>query len=553
MSEHQSDNVYAKDVNDDIVFIGDVERGRKGYFCLGCSREMQAVKPTKREIRAYFRHHVESGSNKGKCTYSDETYRHKLAKEFLQMQKKVKVPSVYKYPPHGQEGISNFLTEARFIEAHSVGIEKTFYENENGEVKSGTREDADGKYLLIRPDVTFFDKDDNPILFIELVATHKLTDDKKIKIKRLGVDAIQIAVPKDSQEAISESLNHTNHTKWIYNREQEDARYVPIPISNSEGVQPIDEVQRRFFEESFKCRAAQIGNFIQAIRKCLESEYYRQIEQFIRSEISRVEKNTREHQDRWDRICNNRREELVNRYSGRRGQADGLEARLRERDRRFREEKTDLERRYLAKKEQLESKERDLEARYLKKAEELETEERAWQKSTHGNPEERITEQIKEEEAIIIRIEGVKVELEEKVGSFNSTREGIKSRFKQLKEEAIKKYDKDKGAEMEDIKRIEGDVRAARENFDSERGEAEKRFEGDRSAFRHQLEERNKRIIGDIKEGKNGQYGRFTKQVEKFAQAMALLDDLSAIYIDRERTKCALRAIRSGSYKNWCK
>ncbi|MGD9929554.1 MAG: hypothetical protein AB7U05_06015 [Mangrovibacterium sp.] len=436
MSEHQSsDNVYANDVNSDIVFVGDVESGRKGYFCLGCGRVMQAVKPKTR--RAYFRHDVEASKSEGRCTYSDETYRHKLAKEFLQIQKKVKVPAVYKYPPHGQEGIPNLLAEARFIEAHSVGIERTFYENENGEIKSGTSDDAEGKYLLIRPDVTFYDKDDRPILFIELVATHKLTDEKIIKIRRLGIDTIQIAVPKDSPKSISEALNHTNHTKWIYNREQEDARYLPIPVSDSAGIQPIDEVQRKFFEESYKCRAAQIGNFIRTIRKCLESEYYRQIEQGIRSEISRVEENTREHQDQWFRICNNRRESLAWKYSERRESVKTEEGAIDKEERAFHKYVEDLDRRYNRKRESLERKDAGL----RRAKEELEREERAWRESTLDKPEDRIAKQIDEEESIIGGISEVKADLEQKIRDFTSTREGIESKFKRLKEEAVDNFE----------------------------------------------------------------------------------------------------------------
>ncbi|MGD9930916.1 MAG: hypothetical protein AB7U05_12920 [Mangrovibacterium sp.] len=106
---------------------------------------------------------------------------------------------------------------------------------------------------------------------------------------------------------------------------------------------------------------------------------------------------------------------------------------------------------------------------------------------------------------------------------------------------------------MEEIHRIEGDIRTAGETFETERRELSERFEADRRAFGYQLEERNKQIIGDIKEGKAGEHGKFASQVEDFTNAMALLNDLSAKYINRERLKLALNAIRSGAYKNWSK
>jgi hypothetical protein len=540
MSEQHSDNVYARDVNDDPVFIGDVESGRRGYFCLGCGREMQAVKSQK--IRSYFRHHVEPGSNSGKCTYSDETYRHKLAKEFLQMQKKVKVPAVYKYPPRSQEGIPNLLAEASFIEAHTVGIERTFFENENGEIMLGSSQDAEGKFLLIRPDVTFFGKDGSPILFIELVVTHKLTDNKIIKIKRLGINTIQIAIPKDSPKSISEALNHTNHTKWIYNREQEDARYVPIPVSNSAGVQPIDEVQRKFFEESFKCRAAQIGNFVRTITRCLESEYYREIERGLRSEISRVKSNTSENQDKWTGICQRRREELTRNYSERRTSVESDTRTVKEEESKFRRKSEDLERRYFEKADKLE-----------RKREELEKEESAWRESTRDNPEERITREIDEEGTVIDGFREIKTDLEAKIGSFESTKNEIKSGFKKIEKESVRCFERDRGAEMAEIQRMEGNIGSADEKFGIENRKLSERFGKEGTAIEYKLEERNKRVIRDIKEGKTEGHGKFTKQVEDFANAMALLNNLSTKYVDRERTKYALKTIRSGTYKNWNK
>lgn len=540
MSEQHSDNVYAKDLNDNIVFIGDVESGRKGYFCLGCDNEMQAVKATKR--KAHFRHHVDPGSTMGKCTYSDETYRHKLAKELLQLQKNVKVPSVYKYPPRGESGLPNLIAESKFIEAHSVGIEKSFYENDNGEIVIGSNDGPESKYLLIRPDVTFFGKDGKPILFIELVATHKLTDDKIIRIKRIGIDAIQIAVPKDSPKSISDALNHTNHTKWIYNREQEDTQYIPVPYSNSEGVQPIDEIQRKFFEESFKCRAAQIGNFIRTITRCLESEYYREIERGLRSEISRAKSNTSENQDKWTRICERRREEVAQKYSGRRASVESDTRTVKEEESELRQKSEDLERRYLEKAEQLE-----------RKREELDREESTWRESTRDNPEERITREIDEEGSIIEGIEKLKADLEAKIATFDSIKEKNAAIFRYRRKESFNTFESNKAREVAEVQRIEQEIRSAEERFAVENRELSERFGKEGTAIEYKLEARNKRVIRDIKEGKTEGHGKFTNQVEDFANAMALLDNLSTKYVDRERTRYALKAIRSGAYKKWDK
>jgi len=286
-------NVYAKNVEQIIIHISEAKSGRQGYFCLGCDRPMQAVKQSKIDRISYFRHDHNASAGEAKCTYSDETYRHKIAKEYLINFKKVKVPSLYKYPAKGTEGIANLIFKEKYIEASFGMPELSFYEDENGEIHyEKLFPKSENNFLLLRPDITFFDANAKPILLIELIATHKLTEEKKLRLKRLGIDTIQITIPKDSPESIEHVFEKTNRTKWIYNYEQENAEYIPIPIPDSEGVSSIDEDQRKLFEESYKCRTAQIGNLIRTIKRCVESEQYRTIADDYRSEISRVARNS---------------------------------------------------------------------------------------------------------------------------------------------------------------------------------------------------------------------------------------------------------------------
>ena len=57
MERRQEDqNEYAKNIKGEIKFILDVESGRKGYWCLGCHEEMQAVRFTIAHYKSYFRH-----------------------------------------------------------------------------------------------------------------------------------------------------------------------------------------------------------------------------------------------------------------------------------------------------------------------------------------------------------------------------------------------------------------------------------------------------------------------------------------------------------------
>lgn len=288
--EIQNQYAYNKEMVE--IFISKAEGGLKGYFCLGCKRPMVAVHNPP-HIKSYFRHHHNGSNGLTKCNYSDETYRHKLAKDLLVTSKRIKVPPIYKDPPNGIDGIPNLLSDEKFIVAYHVESEISFYEDDKGEICwSKNPSSSEDKYLLIKPDVVFFDHELKPILLIEIVATHKITDEKKRKLKRLGIDSIKISIPQGAQEIIKETLESTNRTKWIYNYEQEITEYIPIPYSPLQGIPSIDKEQRKLYEESFACRATQINDFIRTIDRLLESEQYRAIARDLESEISRVTGNT---------------------------------------------------------------------------------------------------------------------------------------------------------------------------------------------------------------------------------------------------------------------
>ncbi|RYE42239.1 MAG: hypothetical protein EOP48_23495 [Sphingobacteriales bacterium] len=228
----------------------------------------------------------------------------------------------------GTEGSVMFLVDARVIEAHSVGIERRFYEDENGEIRWGRSSEIEEHHLLVQPDVTFFDANGNPILFIEIVATHGVNVEKRLKHKRLGIDTIQVTISKGSPEEIEASLMKTDRIKWIYNNDQERTKYVPTSSSATAGVLPIDELQRELFEETLACREAQINNLIRSITKCLGSEPYRQSEEGLRSEISRVARNTAEHKRRFQQLKESNREAVIAEHQPRRNRIRGEQEEL---------------------------------------------------------------------------------------------------------------------------------------------------------------------------------------------------------------------------------
>ncbi|XAZ81821.1 hypothetical protein A6C57_26885 (plasmid) [Fibrella sp. ES10-3-2-2] len=286
-----------------IVHIDDVESGKKGYVCIGCGQEMIAYNRGKHDRKHYFGHDPKDVERKGKCTFSNETYRHQVAKAILQRIKQIKVPAIFLYPPAGSEGRPQKLRDAEVIRAVSVGIEHVFYENEQGEIQCCPRADwraLPNQYLLIQPDVTFFDADNNPILLIEVVATHKIDDEKKFKLRCLGINTVSVNIPKALPEVIEQTFYSVQHTQWAYNHEQATAQYVQISGQSANAVPSVDELPDEFHEETYRCRTTQLNGLIRAFEKCLDSESYRTVEANIRAEQSRVSANTE--RDR-QRLC----------------------------------------------------------------------------------------------------------------------------------------------------------------------------------------------------------------------------------------------------------
>lgn len=283
----ESQNTYAKNSAGVEVYVGDVPSGRKGYFCMGCERAMEAVKTKIQNRKQFFRHVATDIVGGKKCTYTDENYRHKLATEVLLRSKRVKVPALYKFSTHHKDK-AMLIDEAKFIEASSVSIMVEFYEDQNGNIRWGRNAQNVSTKILIA-DVVFFNQTGAPILIIQLVSKHKLSESEQLKFLTLGIDAISVKIPVDSPESITEALHTSSRTKWIFNYEQQNTQFLYLPDGSEPGIRFIDEEQRRLFEESSTCRKAQIRNLIRRINLCLQSEQYRAAHGAIREEISRIE------------------------------------------------------------------------------------------------------------------------------------------------------------------------------------------------------------------------------------------------------------------------
>lgn len=342
--ERDGDNEWAfseKEGKD--VFIKDTVNGKKGYRCLGkdCGNQLISVnKRTNPNHKSYFKH-VAVDVKKGeiKCTFSNREYREALASSILTRIKTIKVPPLFIFNPTNN-GESKLLENSKFINAFRVQSQVTFYEDDDGNIHRGKNPQVDKRYLIRRPDVVFFNEEDLPILFIELVITHKITDDKKADLHRLGIDTIQVIVPKTSPEDIEKNFYSTKNIKWVYNEKATSTNYFQVPSGNHQGVLEPDEHQRGLFKESYRCRISRVSNLIRTIKLCLESESFRNSEQSFDSELSRVKGNTKREKQELERLDESNRTRALDRN--------------RESERKFKDSYGNLESRYNTKRKELE-------------------------------------------------------------------------------------------------------------------------------------------------------------------------------------------------------
>ena len=295
------------------IHISEAESGLKGYRCLGCQAKMQAVIQKKDPSRlSFFRHHASDVDNeKIECVRASKVYREQIARAILNRLKYVSAPAIYKYPPLDSD-IDLFpmkIEGRKKIEAAYTRAELTFYEDENGVIKWGKNPEINEKDLLIRPDVTFFNKENKPILFIEFIVHNKINQEKFLKLARIGINTLRINIPRKSEAEIEKALKSSKTYKWVYNEKEANTEYIPVSRTNSKELSQINDNERIFFEEDFRCRQAEINQLIRSIKRSLQSKQYRAIELGLNQQIQKVESNTERAEQRLaDMEESNRRE-----------------------------------------------------------------------------------------------------------------------------------------------------------------------------------------------------------------------------------------------------
>lgn len=539
----EPENDWANDVKDNPIHISQAESGLKGYYCMGCSKEMQAVKMKNPKHQSYFRHHIKDiDTSKIECVHASKEYRERLAYFYFMRTKQIKVPAVYKYPPKGAEGIPILLQEATTIIAHRVDREVTFFEDEEGTIHSGKNAKVDERYLLIRPDAVFYDEHDKPILFLEFVVTHKPDIDKLNKLQRLSINTVQIIVPKLPEAELEKSISSVSKVKWTYNEIESNAEYIPVSSGDTEGIPSIDEEQRKLFEESYKCRRAQLNNLIHALKRCLASQSYRRVEHLFEQEISRIEKASREHQSRLDDLqraieseihseLGERRDELDKRRDNFREYVNGLEGRYLKKRSEIKGKQEDTDRQ-LESRHNIGEAEREIRARYHRTEDKLRAEYDSNERKYHDEVAEYEFESefVRTEEQRVIKAIEEDREFEK---NFFRNEENLRTEFEQLEKEEQTSFERKR-------ERIESENRSFREVQDKEE-----------SRIRSEYERRTIQITQRISQRDIQGRDELSERLKTILELRRVFDSYNDGKETLGRYRKGIELIKNGTWKEW--
>ncbi|MCI1752989.1 MAG: hypothetical protein LKM36_09020 [Flavobacteriales bacterium] len=539
-------NTWANDVTGKPIHITAAPSGRRGYFCLGCANAMQAVKSGSPFRASYFRHDPKGlPKNQVKCTYSDETHRHVVAKEILQRLKTIKVPVLNKYAPPDMEGPPMLLMKPHFVIADQVRNELYFYEMPDGQV-GWSKKLPSNVHELVKPDVAFFNQNGFPILLIELEATHKVHEEKKARLRRLGIDAVEVSLPTGPFEEIEEAFKTTHRTKWLYNAKEHGTSYVRPADRGAADVSSIDELQKQLFEETYACRKSIINNLIRTIDRYLESEPHRSTEERLRADLARTTENADRTRIELRRVQEGHKRTIESGFAEEVEELESTESELRQ------------------KFEELERRSADLETRYFAKRNELEDAEGAIHedlKRAERNPAIRGKEIEKQSDQIGFANEGIRASLDELKRTENRELGEASTEDKRLEQESseleaeeggfpqwTREQDRDWRAEQDRlIREEEGSIRILERDTIEESGSLEHRKEQLRTEF----EELRRRVTETVANRSVEGGSKLAERIKAVLSNGEHLASIAEAECDRKRTKSIVQDLRSGKFETW--
>lgn len=518
------------------VHISEVSQSGRGtgYYCPGenCRKPLQAILKKNRDHRNYFRHDPYFLDHEEKCEFSNESFRHKLAKEILWQLKQIKLPQVKKYPPDDEEGQPMLLQDFKVLRAKRAELEMTFYLDDQGELKWTKQIYPSGAQMIIRPDVVFFDEKGKPSLFIEMVATNDIDFDKSAKLRRIGVDTVRVKVPRHSETEIKKAFFITEYTFWEFNKLESETEYNPyLPSRNRSGISETDFFQRGLFRESTACRKARIRYLIRTISQYLESEQYSRI-------ISEIGEGLVSREREQKAIRNELRET-------RRRVMEGVESRFGSEKEEFQRKTSGLEQRYKSKRAELIERSNQISRATADLAREI---------SNAGKDIDQLGGEYKNEEELRVIYSAEKRKIDERRGELQRLIKGEKELLNELRssedriEEEVAREEKraleELGKNIEREQQTRDRITEEKERITGEILSVEK---GDNKLKQEYFDRAISLIQGRITD----EHTPLPKSYLQLLEARRLINDITNKQWTLDRTKAATQCFDSKAYKSW--
>jgi hypothetical protein len=187
---------FALNEKDETTHVDAVPNGKDcGCFCPHCGKPL--VAKNKGTIRDHHFAHYEENM----CIHGYESSLHLLAKDLFRDAKKIRIPSVES--KHIAQGL--IIVDEEIANIQNVRLERRIND--------------------FVPDIilTF---DDASQLAIEILVTHRVDDDKIAKIKKSGINTLEIDLSQYFHAITKEKLSDlllesTNYKRWLFHREAE--------------------------------------------------------------------------------------------------------------------------------------------------------------------------------------------------------------------------------------------------------------------------------------------------------------------------------------------
>jgi hypothetical protein len=551
-------NTWALNKAGAFIHASLVPSGRGDYYCGGCKQPMQAVHRHIPYDTSFFRHDVlKNGTNPNPCTYADETIRHRIAKDILQRLKMIKVPKVLKFPPQGVEGNAMLLQRERFISCTTVRNEVAVHINEYGELQWVQGRPSGIADQLIIADVAFFDKDDALLLLVELEATHKVPESKKIKLRTLGIDTVEVLLPTGPPDEIEEAFKTTGQTKWLYNGLEFNTTYTTPAEGRGAAVHEVDGDQRTLLRESIECRKALLGNLMRRLERYMGTSDFQKAANDLQAAIGGLGIARGEAREQWRKREIALRAEVEDRYRPVQAEVATSDREANERATALAKQRSGLESRYHSKRRELAEKERELEERLRQLQHGSEDSPGALEQQAEGI--DRAIAALRNLEAEL-RDKEVRVAAEfERATSaaqkhFDTERERLDAEESRLAREEAglpgwiasqelewkRRQERALEAERRSIAGIEQDTRNERDSI-SERQES----------LAREFDELREQLHRTALEGTGGQGYDAARTVKEVLALGAKVADLAEGEARGKRLREALRSLRSGTYEAW--